>query len=368
MEKSFRQLLKNYFSFSRSDRNAVIMVSILLTLTILGHLAVSLFEVKPENDFFEIEQAFNQLKKEKPDDPGFKNLFRFNPNTISETELDSLDIPAFVKRNMLNYRKAGGVFKRPEDIRRIYGMNDSIFSEIEPFIRVPAEKVETADSESGTSIELPMGTFDPNTASEKELPQFGFNRFQISNLIKYRKSGGSFMQPDDLLKIYGIDSTFLNTVRSNIEIKLQNREVPNVLAGEPVKKISLELNSADSLQLIELQGIGPVFASRIIKYRELLGGFYSGQQLLEVYGISEETYYNIRGDILVDTSTVKKLRINFAEYSELLRHPYFKKDHVDAILKYRREKGPFNSNVQVFREGLVDSVSFVALKPYLTCR
>src|SRR5665647_1059817 len=47
----------------------------------------------------------------------------------------------------------------------------------------------------------------------------------------------------------------------------------------------LDLNSADSLHLLEIPGIGPVFASRIIRYRTLLGGYYAVDQLREVYGM-----------------------------------------------------------------------------------
>ena len=51
----------------------------------------------------------------------------------------------------------------------------------------------------------------------------------------------------------------------------------------------VELNMADTTTLKKVPGIGPVFANRIVKYRNLLGGFYAVSQLREVYGIDEET-------------------------------------------------------------------------------
>ena len=56
----------------------------------------------------------------------------------------------------------------------------------------------------------------------------------------------------------------------------------------------IELNSADSLELLRLPGIGATFSRRIISYREFLGGFAHVNQLLEVYGISENTLENIK--------------------------------------------------------------------------
>ena len=41
----------------------------------------------------------------------------------------------------------------------------------------------------------------------------------------------------------------------------------------------VELNSADSTTLRRVPGIGPVFASRIVRFRSLLGGFYTVSQL-----------------------------------------------------------------------------------------
>ena len=130
----------------------------------------------------------------------------------------------------------------------------------------------------------------------------------------------------------------------------------------------IELNSADSLQLISLKGVGSVFASRILKYRELLGGYYSATQLLEVYGFPEETFFSIKENVFTDTMKVEKIRINFVDFSELLRHPYLKKMHVEAILNYRQKNGPFISNDQVLKAGLIDTTTFVTLLPYLTCR
>ena len=105
----------------------------------------------------------------------------------------------------------------------------------------------------------------------------------------------------------------------------------------------LDINRADSADLLPLPGIGPVFAGRIIKYRDLLGGFVSVDQLNEVYGIPDETIQEI-GDLLyIDSSAIRKIHLDSASFRELLRHPYLDYDDVKALMQYRDFKGTINS-------------------------
>jgi len=107
---------------------------------------------------------------------------------------------------------------------------------------------------------------------------------------------------------------------------------------------------------------------RIIKYRNLLGGFYSEDQLLEVYNFPEKTFHEIRRYIVVDTVAVKKIRINYAGYAELIRHPYLDQNDVSKILEYREKHGSFSSLEQIRRLELADSLKTEKIGSYLTCR
>lgn len=359
MEESFRQKFKEYFSFMKKDRNGVLVLMVLIVFTITGHFIVERIEIKPHANNADIIAKFEKWKKEN--ETGFLSLFHFDPNTISEEQLDSLNLPQFVKNNIIGYRKAGGKFNCSSDVQKLYGMNDSIFNAVEPWLlfsdKIPAVSNKENIIHKGQS----HGTFDPNTASADELALFGFDEYEASNLEKYRAKGGRFHSPQDIMKIYGVDSELFISVKEHIQI---NNKVEVISP----KEIVVELNSADSLELIKLRGIGPVFAARIIKYRNLLGGYFSVEQLREVYGFPEDTYNRLKDNFTVDTLPIKKIRVNFAGYVELVRHPYIKKSHVEAILSHRDKHGPFSSEQQLLNNGLVDSVSFIRIKPYLTCR
>jgi DNA uptake protein ComE-like DNA-binding protein len=109
------------------------------------------------------------------------------------------------------------------------------------------------------------------------------------------------------------------------------------------QKPLLNINSCDSLALIGLPGIGSVLSARIIKYRNLLGGYARVEQLKEVYGLPEETYEMIKGRLYADSTDLRKIRINSGSSWELSHIPYLEKYEVTAILKYREITGRVKS-------------------------
>jgi DNA uptake protein ComE-like DNA-binding protein len=147
------------------------------------------------------------------------------------------------------------------------------------------------------------------------------------------------------------------------------RTVPGPVAhfsGQPARRNGpVDLNRADSAQLLPLPGIGPVFAGRIIRYRDLLGGYTSVSQLSEVYGLTQETIERISGRLVIDTSAVRKLELNRATFRELLRHPYLEYNDVKSLVSFR----DFRDTIQSFRELqenhiLPDSL-LLKMRPYL---
>jgi DNA uptake protein ComE-like DNA-binding protein len=359
---SLNNFLNKFNNYSRNDRNAVIFLVFLIFTAILVKHAIELFYPDPKYDISRYEQFVE--KQENAILPGKKlNLFYFDPNTISETAIDSLDIPPFVKNNIISYREAGGKFQTPADLRKIYGLTDSIYNKIESFIHINRE-AEIRNSKPVELTKSKVGCFDPNTADSATLGNWGFNTFQTKNLIKYREQGGNFTKPADILKIYGIDSIFFSTIRDHIQIQ---ETIAYDIKIEEKPELIIELNQADSIDLIRIKGIGPVFAKRILSYRDLLGGYHSVNQLSEVYNFPHEALKENETKFRINPGLIKKIRINFAEYSELLRHPYLNKNDVKTIVTYRNKNGSFNKVEDLYHTALLDSLTFFKIKPYLSC-
>jgi DNA uptake protein ComE-like DNA-binding protein len=130
---------------------------------------------------------------------------------------------------------------------------------------------------------------------------------------------------------------------------------------------TLLLNQADSATLEALPGIGPVLASRIVRYREKLGGFYNKSQLREVYGISDSLYLMLetRVGIIADSSKVKKIDLNQVSEEVLRQHPYLRWEKAKSIVRYREANGPFREVNDLQKIIALDSVTRQRILPYL---
>ncbi len=170
-----------------------------------------------------------------------------------------------------------------------------------------------------------------------------------------------------------------NTTIKEILISFPGHESDSIKSAEVTKVIYnqrevrpprrqkplLDINSCDSASLEALPGIGPVLSVRIIKYRKLLGGYATVNQLKEVYGLPEETFNRISSRVFADSLAVKKIKINKADYKEIIRLPYFKNYEVSAILKYRELKGTIKGMNDLIENKLIAAETVAKVRHYL---
>ena len=127
----------------------------------------------------------------------------------------------------------------------------------------------------------------------------------------------------------------------------------------------LDLNAADSSQLVTLPGIGPAYATKILRYREQLGGFHDISQLAEIDGLPDSL---MKWFILTDSVPIRKLMVNNLSLAQLRRHPYLDFYQARAIVEYRRERGIIKGPDQLsFMEEFTDR-DLERLEPYLDFR
>jgi competence protein ComEA len=220
---------------------------------------------------------------------------------------------------------------------------------------------------SSVNIDRPAGsvklfTFDPNRASSSALISLGFSDKQTGTIVNYRQKGGRFRSPSDMFRIYGVDSALILRLIPYIIIE---RDTAFGLERKNVQFKKTELNRSDSTELDKLPGIGPVLASRIIKYRKLLGGYVSVIQLKEVYGLTDSTYRLIAGRVTADSLAITFININTAGFKELIRHPYFERYDVQAILKYRELKGKITGIAELLDNKIISREKAQRVRPYL---
>ena len=215
--------------------------------------------------------------------------------------------------------------------------------------------------------------FDPNTLSAEGWQSLGLNARTIKTINNFRNKGGRFYKREDLKKIWGLPPAFYNRVADYIVIEnarpsyFNNYTPPAITASKGKRDVSIvQVNSADTTQLIALPGIGSKLAARIINFRDKLGGFYATEQIKETYGLPDSTFQLLKPYLQVDASAVRKININAATKDELRTHPYIKWALANAIIEYRTQHGTFKSIEELKNIMLIDEATFNKIVPYLS--
>ncbi|MDC1516822.1 helix-hairpin-helix domain-containing protein [Cyclobacteriaceae bacterium] len=215
--------------------------------------------------------------------------------------------------------------------------------------------------------------FDPNSTSVEDLKKIGFNDFIANRIEKYRQKGGYFSKGEDLKKIYGIDTSFIETILPYIEISERKFKKPDdkKLGSDrhkrtPAVSIKLDLNLADSIQLQILKGVGPILARRAYKFRQALGGFHDIKQLAEVYNMPEIIEDEIEKYFYLEDNQTFKLNINTDSIIHLSKHPYINWNLAKSIINYRKVHGSYDSIEQITSIKIISDSLYQKIAPYLT--
>ena len=198
-----------------------------------------------------------------------------------------------------------------------------------------------------SKFSAPRENFNPNELSKNDWINMGFSDKQANVFVNYISKKGGLKNADDILKIYGVPLSQLEALKSKITIPIH----------------LIKLNEINQEQLEALKGIGEVLSIRIIKYREKLGGFYSIDQLKEVYGVKPEVITEIKNKVTVDSKNIKTIAINSISYQDLKSNPYLKANEVKKIIELRSEV-PIQDFNQLFSV-ISDSTRVLHLKNYL---
>lgn len=209
---------------------------------------------------------------------------------------------------------------------------------------------------------------DPNLATKEDWLMMGLTSKQARTILNYLSKGGRFRKKKDLAKIYCISENEYEILKPYLILPSEENKktAPIPAQTEKATYLPIELNSADSTELVEKLRVKSWLAKRIIKYRELLGGFYQPSQLFEVYGFDSNEVRKRLSQITVDTNSLRKLDINAASFKQLVRHPYISYELTKYIVNTLRQKGRFSSTEMLMESDLITDRQFAKMRPYLT--
>lgn len=286
-------------------------------------------------------------------------LRHFDPNTATLDDLLELGLSKHEAVSLLKYRAAGKVFRIPEDMALCYGISDSLYRRLTPWIRI-GRKYAIAPEEYRTGRILPEPLapqpFRIDTVSVRYLRAIGaLSKRQAEAFVRWRDLSGIY-DMEELRDCYVVSDSVAAALEPYIifpERKPRPIEAP------------VELNTADSAALRSVSGIGPKTVGAILAYRERLGGFLRAEQLAEVPGVTERNYEKILKQIYCDSCKIRKIDINFASPKVLGRHPYIAPQVLRKLLKARQLKGGWSTAEELIEEHIMTRKEAARLAPYL---
>lgn len=216
----------------------------------------------------------------------------------------------------------------------------------------------------------PLFHFDPNQAGEAELSRIFGNKV-AGTIIRFRQKGGKFFKKEDLKKIFGLHAETYQRVEPYIlipEAGLKKGAKAFHQVKQQTEKVSeFDINTCDTASLRKLKGIGKVLSLRILKYRDLLGGFISENQYSEVYGLDTVVIKELTQKTFVaDNYAPVRLNINNASIRELMGHPYIGKKYAQIIINYKQQHPPFRSPEDLKNIVSIPEPARTKMLPYLS--
>jgi DNA uptake protein ComE-like DNA-binding protein len=221
---------------------------------------------------YERLKPFIQLKKtESKHKTPPAEVFDFDPNGATVSELERLGLSPKISERIVRYREKGGRFRKPEDFQKIYGMRAADYERLAPFIQIKQDEMHT---ESWAAMQYFGGSVDVQEKKKQLIPDVDINAAGVpewdalpgigakraAGIIKYREKLGGFLRIEQVGEAWVLpDSVF-----RNIE--------PYLVLGTP-RIQCVDLNTATAERFRDHPYISPSQARMLVRYREQHGPF-----------------------------------------------------------------------------------------------
>lgn len=376
----FKKQFLNFLTYSKTEQRGIVVLLLLLLTLITINLCLPLMVKHKPIDTTEFEkeidaflQRQNQLADSIENAKSFRyqtsnrhnvqlNPFPFDPNDLPEKDWLKMGLSKEQISVIKNYESKGGQFRSKDDLAKMYSISEEEFKILEPFIRIKIE--EELPEELETLTNLKPCFFDPNKLDKEEWLEMGVREKLVNTILNYKDKGGKFFKEEDLQQIYGMSEDEYNVLQPYIRFEKDTACLSNAKADSLVLSV-IDINLADTLDLQQLKGIGPSFAKRIVKYRDLLGGYFCREQLLEVYGMDEQRFSGIKDQLVCKLNETQKININAASIKEMIKHPYIEFYLAKSIIEHRDKIGEYTSVSQLKDAKLIYEELYQKIEPYI---
>jgi competence protein ComEA len=298
--------------------------------------------------------SFVWMSKRKKIKSGWTDYFNFSARERRGTALLTFIILSeIIVLNFLNHYQTPIPPPDPELVKAVLALNEPRSS-----FRENSNK-----RDSTPQVNFHPLSFNPNNITTEIALSAGLSEKQSKVILNYVSKGGVFRTKNDFKKMYCIPEKQFEKLKPFLLLP-DSFSVPKKPKQER-KYFLVDINRADSLTLIQIKGIGPVFSSRIIKYRDKLGGFIAVAQLKEVYGMRDSLYDAILPSIILhDSMPLRYIHLNTDTITLLAAHPYIRWKLANVIVNYRKQH-LIQSVEEIRSMPMVNEETYLKLYKYL---
>ena len=338
---------------SKENIRGIIYVAVIVFI-----IAIVAYLAKPRQEIILDEKRSTESVTTKLD-----TLFFFDPNTVTYDELRMLGFDKHTAVGIVKYRSAGKIFGIAEELALCYGVTDSMFSRVRPYIRIGKEYATKPNRHRADTLResrkprfspRPFEPFAIDTVGVEYLRLIGFSTRQAEALIEYRNRGKGIFSMNELRDCYAVSEEMADSLSHFVILSVR----------DPHEGL-IEINSADSATLRQVRGIGEKTVVAVMQYRKLLGGFARKEQISELKCVTSENFARICEQIYCDSCNISKIDINFAPACDFEHHPYMTRKSLKLILETRESKGGWNSIEEMIDDDIFTEEQARAIAPYL---
>jgi competence ComEA-like helix-hairpin-helix protein len=146
----------------------------------------------------------------------------FDPNTVDSITLLHLGLKPWQAKNLLKYRAKGGKYRKNEDLKRLYGMTDSMYNALSPYIYIARDTTitDTIAADSARIDSLPKWKsqkkdtiLNLRTADTTELKMIkGIGSYRAKQIVKYREQLGGFVRVEQIMEAKGMEKAVADSI------------------------------------------------------------------------------------------------------------------------------------------------------------
>lgn len=203
---------KALFYFTKKEQQGILVMGLILTLSVGLHFILS------DNKTGANGKRIDKHKQT----PVPQTFFIFDPNTVNETAALRLGFSSKQYRVLENYRNKGGVFRKPEDILHLYGLQKKFANDLIPYIKLePTVHQSTLYKKEGSytfinkhSLSWVIDINDTNQNNWLQLTNLPPTTIQ--SILRYQKSNNGFDKVTDVEKVFGLSQKVYDTLKPHL--------------------------------------------------------------------------------------------------------------------------------------------------------